>query len=255
MQQHFSNKSQLGAFGEFIYKKFCNSHGIYIERTNFCHTDFFIKSGDQRHSHYVDVKTTLRATDKYSGKRYHDEIAYELIVISRDEVFFTPDFNSILRNHGRVKLGTLDTLINEWEQDSDVVKKRKRITDQLLLSKLEDQCANSKYPRIRFVERGAASATRWTGTVDNLPGTQSTINNADATIFLEYQCKDFQEDLSRILFIPHGLITANKIQMRQPNKRQKNKGIDRVIDLPAFVAEYPEYVFATIASLRTFLQN
>ncbi len=43
---HFSNQSQLGVFGEFVYKKYCESLGFDIERTNFCHTDFLLHSKD-----------------------------------------------------------------------------------------------------------------------------------------------------------------------------------------------------------------
>jgi hypothetical protein len=254
MSIDFSNKSQIGAFGEFIYKKYCESLGFDIKRTNYCHTDFILITADTNQPKYVDVKATLKDKIKYQGKTYHDDIAYDLVSFSGGEVLLSPDQNSPLHTKGRHSLGTINEWLAKWDKKIEIDRKRESRLDKLALVNLKDLFSNAGYPRIRIVERGDAGK-RWTGTVDNLPGSLNVVNKNDATIFIEFSCEDFIEKVSKIYLIWHHLLHNNKIKMSKPSSRQAKKGIVEVIDLKVFVSEYPELVFDSLADLRSYVTN
>lgn len=251
----FSNKSQLGTFGEFIYKKYCESLGFGIERTNYCHTDFVLKTKNTSESQYVDVKASLKDKPKYQGKRYHVKIAYELMLFLEGEIFLSPDQNSPLHNKGRHSLGSIAEWLIKWEKNTEVINKRESRLDSLSLNNIKQLFSQANYPRIRIVERGDASGKRWTGTVDNLPGSTKVVKSNDATIFIEFGCEDFVEEVSKIYLIWHHLLHNKKIKMSKPNSRQAKKGIVEVIDMKAFVSEYPELVFDSLEDLRSYIKN
>ena len=251
----FSNKSQLGAFGEYVYKKYCESLGYSIERTNYCHTDFILRAPNASELQYVDVKATLSDKQKYQGKRYHNDIAYELMVFLEDEIFLSPDMNSPLHQMGRHSLGSISEWLSKWEKNTETVSKRATRLDSAVLNELNELFSKSRYPRLRIVERGDASGKRWTGTVDNLPGSPMIVNKNDATIFIEFGCEDFVEKVSRAYLIWHHLLYKKKIKMSNPSSRQAKKGIIEVIDLKAFLSEYPELVFNDIDALKTYIKS
>ena len=251
----FANKSQLGAFGEFVYKRYCESLGFKVDRTNYCHTDFILSHEKNDSSQFVDVKATLTNKAEYKGKRYHKEIAYELIVLFGDEILLSPDRNSPLYGEGRHSLGSIGDWLTQWDQNTEIVRKRERRLADSNIRDLKKLFSSTAYPKIRIVERGDASGKRWTGTVDNLPGSCDLIKKNDATIFIEFGCKDFVEEVSKIYLIWHHLLQRNKIKMAKLSSRQINKGIVEVIDLKAFVSEYPEFVFDNIATLNQYIKN
>ena len=251
----FSNKSQLGAFGEFIYKKYCESLGFGIERTNYCHTDFVLKTKNTSEPQYVDVKASLKDKPKYQGKRYHDKIAYELMLFLEGEIFLSPDQSSPLHNKGRHSLGSISEWLSKWEKNTEVTNKRESRLDSLSLNNIKQLFSQANYLGIRIVERGDASGKRWTGTVDNLPGSPKVVDSNDATIFIEFSCEDFVEKVSKIYLIWHHLLHTKKIKMSKPSSRQAKKGITEVIDLKLFLSEYPELVFDSLEDLRSYIKN
>ena len=251
----FSNKSQLGAFGEFIYKKYCESLGFGIERTNYCHTDFVLKTKNTSEPQYVDVKASLKDKPKYQGKRYHNKIAYELMLFLEGEILLSPDKNSPLHNKGRHSLGSIPEWLKKWEKNTEIVKKRAKRVDAKTFNELKELFSKSQYSRLRIVERGDASGKRWTGTVDNLPGSSDVINDNDVTLFMEFGCENFQEKLSKIYLIWHHSLKDGKIKMSKPNNMQLKKGIQEVIDLKAFASEFPELVFDSLEDLRSYINN
>jgi hypothetical protein len=255
MPINFSNKSQLGAFGEFVYKRYCESLGFHIDRTNYCHTDFTLKTADNSTNQYVDVKSTLLDKKKYQGKRYHKDISYELILFLENEILLSPDKNSPLFNKGRHSLGPISEWLPKWERNTEIVCKRKSMLYSSDLNDLKELFSKTDYPRIRIVERGDASAKRWTGTVDNLPGSQNVVSKSDVTIFIEFGCENFVEKVSKAYLIWHYLLRKEKIKMSKPNSRQAKKGIVEVIDLKAFVGEYPQLVFDNLDALKSYIEN
>lgn len=255
MPINFSNKSQLGAFGEYVYKRYCESLGFHIERTNYCHTDFTLKTADNSPNQYVDVKSTLSDKKEYQGKRYHKDISYELMLFLENEILLSPDKNSPLFNKGRHSLGPISKWLAEWEQNTEIVCKRESRLDSSDLNGLKELFSKTDYPRIRIVERGDASAKRWTGTVDNLPGSHNIVSKNDATIFIEFGCENFVEKVSKAYLIWHHLLHKKKIKMSKPNNRQAKKGIVEVIDLKAFVYEYPQLVFDNLDALKSYIRN
>ena len=251
----FSNRSQLGAFGEFVYKRYCESLGFHIVRTNYCHTDFSLKTADNSPNQYIDVKSTLSDKKEYHGKRYHKDISYELMLFLENEILLSPDKNSPLYDKGRHSLGSISSWLTKWELNTEIVSKRESKLDSSALNNLIELFSKTDYPRIRIVERGDASGKRWTGTVDNLPGSTKVVNSNDATIFIEFGCENFVVKVSRTYLIWHHLLHTRKIKMSKPSNRQIKKGIVEVIDLQAFVREYPELVFDNLDALMSYIKD
>ena len=255
MKGYFLNQSQLGAFGEFVYKTHCESLGLQIDRTNFCHTDFLVQSKGTNQSYYVDVKSTLSDKKKYQGKRYHDNIAYELLLILRGRVLIVPDHNSPLQSKSRHDLGEFSDWLAKWQENSEIAHKKESKLDDSIIMELKDLFSQMNCPRLRIVERGDASGKRWTGTVDNLPGSSTVIDSKDVTVFFKFGCEDFKEKISKIYLIWHSLLHAKQIKMQKPDSRQTKKGITEVIDLTAFTKDYPNLVFDNLDSIKSYLKN
>jgi len=252
---NFSNKSQLGSFGEFVYKSHCESLGFHIERTNYCHTDFLLRTGESDRPQYIDVKSTLSNKKSYKGTRYHEDISYDLIVILDNELFLVPDNKSPLNKKGIYLLGSISEWMTRWQQRTEIARTRKFRLEKKNQLELKDIFARAGYPRIRIVERGDASGKRWSGTVDNLPGSSKIVDGHDVTLFIEYGCEGFVEKVASIYLIWHHLLHNRKITMSKPNSRQSNKGIVEVVDLKAFKRERPELVFDGLEELKHFIES
>lgn len=249
----FKNLSVLGAFGEFVYKAFCESRGMRCQRTNYCHTDFLVTSNSCGLEVYVDVKSTQSLSNGYRGKRFHSQIVYDTIVVREGMVRLIPDAKSPHFELGPFELGTTNALLHQWQNTPKNAQKNKSILSEGLLRELRDFFVTSKYPRMRLIERGDASAKRWTGTVDNLPGSARVIDGSDVTVFVQYGCHDFKQAVSTIMLFPHELFRNNKIRMAEPCDRQRNKGITKVVDLKLFASDFPELVFSDVESLKHFV--
>lgn len=251
----FKNASTLGAFGEFVYKRFCETHGVVCERTNYCHTDFLVTRSQETVQIYVDVKTTQRHTHEYRGKRRHSEIVYESISVSKDIVTLIPDEKSPFKDKGVIQIGYLRDLHQEWLSNEEASKRNNSMISKEEISELRNIFSKTKFPKVRIVERGDASQSRWTGTVDNLPGTDETIKKSDITLFIQYGCFDFQQIISSITIFPHELFLSELAPMLEPSQRQRNKGIKQVVDLHAYRNKHPEFLFQNLEKLKNFVMK
>lgn len=251
----FKNSSALGAFGEFVYQQFCEANGFVCERTNYCHTDFLVKPNREAAQIYVDVKTTQGAPHEYRGKRYHSEIAYDSITVNKDIVNLIPDKKSPFKAHEFIEIGNTKDLYQKWRNTNKKNKRNDSTMQEDEFLKLKVIFSKTKYPKIRIVERGDASQKRWTGTVDNLPGSDTTIKRSDATLFIQYGCIEFEQKISRIMLFPHELFFNGSISMLEPSQRQKNKGIKHVVDLDLYKNKYPEMIFSDLESLINFVKK
>ncbi len=103
---------------------------------------------------------------------------------------------------------------------------------------------------IAVVCRGSVSQTRWSAKPDNLPGSQKLIDKYPATIFVQLAYDEFhgRENISKIFFIDHKDL-GKKIKLVEPDKRQKKKGIHKVVDFKAFQEELPEFIFKNLSEI------
>lgn len=254
MTEFFKNTSQLGAFGEFAYKRFCERQGYSAERTNYCHTDFLVTHKVSGKRLYIDVKASCSAVDGYKNKRFGKDIVYETILVLDGRVTLIPDRGSFFYEMGKKDLGELDQLVAEWSSSHKPKATRKRALSDEAFSRLKSAFGASPYPRFRLVERGDASSKRWTGTVDNLPGSASTQSKFDATVFVQYGCLNFQQHVLKVMLIPHRLLWERRVAMSEPSPRQRNKKISEVMDLECYECKFPEYVFEGLDQLVDFVQ-
>lgn len=257
MDSPFTNCSQLGSFGEFVYKRFVEQQGYKVERTNFCHTDFLVSIAHERF--YVDVKSFPRKNDRYRGRRHHSEIIYDMILVYDGVVHIVPDDRSPFKSLGAQKIESLETLVDAWRTKTASPGKKRGVGAGDVRNDLAEAFAAAGFPDWRLVERGDASRTRWSGTVDNLPGTLSTIDTYDATLFIQYGCEFsggvFTQSKVEFMLFPHRMIGDGQVPMRTPNKRQQDKGIERVVDLQKFRHEHSELVFKRIEDLKSYLKK
>jgi hypothetical protein len=168
-------------------------------------------------------------------------------------VQLTPDKMSLIRSSTPIRLGILSQLYELWMGST-----RKSAIQHISVGKVEhseirSMLAEKGYMRVRMVERGEASASRWTGTVDNLPGSQRIIDANDATVFIQYKCQEFRQVVARITFIPHYLIREGRVAMKSPVRRQADKGIEQLVDLEAYFATYSYLTFANLERFKKFL--
>lgn len=255
MDEFFRNTSQLGAFGEFVYKRFCEKQGHCVERTNYCHTDFLVTHKGTGKQIYVDVKASYTAVHGYKNKRFGKDIVYDTILVSAGRVTLIPDDGSFFRDKGKRDLGPIDQLVAEWSSSHKTKATRKRALSDESFSRLKAAFSVSPYPRFRLVERGDASSKRWTGTVDNLPGSRSTQSKFDATVFVQYGCLNFQQFVSKVMLIPHRLLLERSVKMTKPSSRQSKKKISEVMDLVCYECKFPEYVFEGLDQLVDFVEE
>lgn len=256
-----ANRSKLGAFGEYLYANFSASHGFSVRRTNFCHTDFLLTS-EAGGTVYVDVKTSDSRTGGYSGKREHPAIVYESILLIGDGVFLFPDEKSPFNCGGKLRLGSLDDLYDDWREahQSNSLRDVSQLASQKFsAAAFKGLFRSTRFKRVRVVQRGSASDSRWSGTVDNLPGSSSVIDSYDATVFVSYSCvfRDgiFVEDVQKVYFFEHLDIRRGVIPMLPSNSRQLKKGFSEHICLESYSEAFPGYVFSNYEGFRVFVES
>lgn len=156
---YLKNNSQLGSFGEFVYKKFAESLGITAQKVNILEHDFVLN--DQ---YKVDVKTSCTEKTRYTGKRVANDICYDLIVVFNGFVTIYPDKNSPLKKHYGVCIGESDVLEQEWLSSKKMTYQKKKesgrnkykLSRDLLASQIRLIFKGTSYHRIRFVFRGSS---------------------------------------------------------------------------------------------------
>jgi len=251
----FNNKSQLGAFGEYVYKTYCESIGFNCKRTNYCHTDFMISNQANGEVKYIDVKTTLAKKNRYSGVRYGEDIAYDLVYVNEDYVYIYPDKNSPLFSNTSIKVGEVAELEKHWRQYQPSEAKLLNERDIEIFEELKGIFKDTKYKKIRLIQRGDASQKRWSGTIDNLPGSESLLSKYSATVFVQFGCSGFAQIVDHIIFFPHEFISTGAVKMGKLTDRQHKKGIKEVIDISMYKNDHPDYVFKSLEDVRVFSQS
>ena len=243
---HFKNSQALGSFGEFCYSKFTKAKGIEIEKVGILEYDFNVCN-----SLKVDVKTTQSKKIKYSGKRVREDISYDIISVINDKVTIYPDSSSPLLKFSGCVIGDLSSLYDEWllsKSNKNILIKTQNIHKQK--RNLIDNCIKSYFPdkKIRVVFRGSVSKTRWSSSPDNLPGSPSNVKNYDVTIFVQMITGSEFEEINRIYLFNHD--DFNNIKMKEPDRRQSNKGVLKVIDYEWYELNFPTFVFNNLEELQ-----
>jgi len=250
------DKHSIGSFGEFIYKEFAKSKNFKVIKTNIGETDIELYSNEIKY--LIDVKATKNDTDGYKGPRYKNNTLYEQVVISNKYIKINPDKNSPLKSYKKedLILNNFDELFKKWKSYKSLPKpinsyqKNRNEIKKKIINIFKEKNIN-----IRVVCRGSVSLTRWSAKPDNLPGSQKIINKYPATIFVQLAYNDNEsENISKIFFIDHKNL-GKKIKLVEPDKRQKNKGIHKVIDFKAFQEELPEFIFKNLSDFKLFVKK
>lgn len=250
------NKQKKGSFGEYIYREFAKSKKFEVSQTNIVDTDVKLKFNEIEYE--VDVKTTEINSGGYKGARYRENILYEQVVITNSYAKINPDNNSPFKKYDKKDLiiNNIDELFNEWKNFKNVNKPTNSYQNfrNEIKKKVYDLFIK-KNITVRVVCRGSVSLTRWSAKPDNLPGSQKIIDKYPATVFVQFAYKDNQsEKISNIFYIDHKDI-GEKIKLIEPDKRQKKKGVSKVIDFEAFKRDIPELVFKNLSDLETFVKK
>jgi len=250
------DKHSIGSFGEFIYKEFAKSKNFKVIKTNIGETDIELYSNEIKY--LIDVKATKNDTDGYKGPRYKNNTLYEQVVISNKYIKINPDKNSPLKSYKKedLILNNFDELFKKWKSYKSLPKPiNKYQKNRNEIKKKIINIFKEKNINIRVVCRGSVSLTRWSAKPDNLPGSQKIINKYPATIFVQLAYNDNEsENISKIFFIDHKNL-GKKIKLVEPDKRQKNKGIHKVIDFKAFQEELPEFIFKNLSDFKLFVKK
>jgi hypothetical protein len=243
------SKSSIGSFGEFLYFEYTTSLGFDISRVSLREVDFVIHDKDKIKEYKIDVKTTVKNKVKYTGTRFYEDVIYDLIVIYEGMIKIIPDSRSPLILYGSRKLGSLEEKYKAWIEFKNANKKIKSERNDWLLSRLEIKKEIVNHFRklgleARVVFRGSVSRTRWNSSPDNLPGSQAIISKYNITIYIQLRTEYDVEVVHRIFSLPHDKL--GEMPFISSNNRQKNKGIDNVIDWDKFIIEFKSNVFDDI---------
>jgi hypothetical protein len=250
------NDQLKGSFGEYIYREFAKSKNFKVIQTNIAETDVELYLNGIKY--IIDVKATETDTDGYKGIRSKKNIVYEQIVITNNYAKINPDTNSPFKNYTKedLILKNIDELFQKWKNNKNVEKpinSYQKYRNEI--KKKISHLFKEKNINIRVVCRGSVSLTRWSAKPDNLPGSQKMIDKYPATVFVQLGYNDNQnEKISNIFFINHKDL-GKKIKLIEPDKRQKKKGITKVIDFKAFREEIPELIFKNLSDLASFVKK
>ena len=228
----FENNSQQGEFGEYLYIKFCKEYNIGCNRVNKFGRDIDLANAK------IDVKTS-RTKKNWSDKKYKPYVKYDVIFIDidSDSVYLYPEKDSPLRKdfYG-VRLGELTDLYDEWKTNQ---YEEKATLDPIEQERKEFLQRVSKKFRLRpLLYR--VDTHKWIGYPDNIPGSWEKY---DATIFLRIKFdweKDKIGEIKYYLFLSHEM---DSYPDARPTKRQRKKGIKRIIDLEEFEKTFPRNIF------------
>jgi len=243
------SKSSLGSFGEFLYFEYATSLGFDISRVSLREVDFVVHDKDNIKEYKIDVKTTIKNKIKYTGTRFYQDVTYDLIVIYEGMIKVVPDTTSPLLLYGSRELGSLEEKYKVWIEFKNANKKIKSERNDWLLSRLEMKREIVNHFRrsglvARVVFRGSVSRTRWNSSPDNLPGSQAIISKYNITIYIQLKTEYDVEVVHRIFVLPHDKLGG--MPYLPSNNRQKNKGIDNVIDWNEFKIKFNSNVFDDI---------
>ena len=234
------NKHEKGSFGEYVFAQFLNKKEISYKRVNRFGRDFEILIKDQKYK--IDLKTSSRHkiwnNKKYSKYNVH----YDVIFIDEKSenipLELYPDQSSPLyKNFYGYKLGYLKDLKKKFDTTikKNNEKSKKYDPSYLIKNKIKGLGKN-----IRVLYR--IDTHDWKGFPDNLPG---SYKKYDATVFLRLKFdwnKDEPSFEKGYLLLTQDLIN-NKYPLIEAQQRQKNKGINQVINWTEFKKNFDNLCF------------
>ena len=247
-----SNHSILGSFGEFVYGKICEQERVEHEISHILETDFRVNFRGKLFE--VDVKTTRPHTSFAKAKKYpkrNKSICYDLLVVGLDGVSLYPDPDSWISEVRSFDRSQSEELLSQWQESiQSVIRKSSSnnpATEARRLLKRQIENSFRTQQLVRVIIRGQVSDTRWKDAPDNLIPKPSQLVKFQATIFLQFQTTGREEVLKKILYLDHDHIAA--WPTLDASDRQKNKGIDRVLDLQNFEVLFANSVFTSVDDL------
>ncbi len=258
----FSNSS-LGNFGEYVYRRFAEGEGYTVYKFGIQERDFEISAPGCDRVWSVDVKATRTGVHPYSGKRFIPGCLYEMVCISDDgNVYLSADEKSPFAGKAR-RLGALAELYKLWQEGRlerknvrhlksgkvDPYRARRKKIGSIIKAAYKESMGQ----RVRVVWRGRVSKTRWSSSPDNLPGSASTIARHDATVFIQTDTQDNQEQIDCLIFIQHGHI--DDLPLKAPDARQVRKGIRRVLDVQQYIERFPQNSYRSLETLLASIKK
>jgi hypothetical protein len=210
---------------------------------------------------FIDVKSTIKDTQGYKGNRPQRRFNYyyDQVVINEKYIKLNPDKDSPIKKYNDLILENPSKFFNEWktaEKEKKYLtiaeKKRKEIKKKI------EEIFYNKNIKIRVLDRGEVSEKGW-GTKqkpDNIPGSEKHYKKFTATILIQYIDKnETEEEISKILYFKHNEF-GYKIKLIEPfSKRQKDKGVYKIIDYDDFEKNNSEYIFKNLNELIIFAKN
>ena len=244
------NKSLLGDFGEFVYREYAKKKQFEVKQTNIAETDVELIKNNR--SYFVDVKSTWSKQGGYKGPRSRDNVSYDQVYINDDYIKIFPDKNSPLKINTEIVIEDTDLMLHNWKNKKPNKEKKNNLYQDYRsnLKKKLKLFFEQNSLKARIVLRGSVSLTKWSAKPDNLPGSTSVIKKYLFTIFIQLKYKsDNEEEISNIFLIPHDQLNKN-IKLVDSDKRQKRKGIFKVIDFDHFKQNNEDLMFDSIEKLK-----
>ena len=242
----FKNTSQQGDFGEYLYIEFCKKNNIDCDRVNRLGRDIDLANVK------IDVKTTYNQNQKnWSDKKYKPHVKYDVIFIDKVNysVYLYPEKDSPLRkDFYEVKLGELTDLYDEWKTSQYEGKDKFDLIEYERKEFL--QRVSKKFRLRRLLYR--VDTHKWIGYPDNIPGSW---DKYDATIFLKIKF-DWEKD--KIGEIKYYLFLSDEMDLypdAKPTKRQREKGIKKIIDLEEFEKTFSRNIFTNRDKLINYINT
>ena len=234
------NNQEKGSLGEFVFNKFLNEKKIKFQRVNRFGRDFEIEINGRKNK--IDLKTSSKYKIWKNKKYAKNDVYYDVIFIDENNegnpVLLYPDIRSPLhKKFYGYKLGDLSDLRNKFDESKFLTtsKNNKYDPSYSFKNKIKKLGKN-----IRILYR--VDTHDWKGFPDNLPG---SYKKYDATVFLRLK---FDWNKDKPIFEEGFLLLSkdldrNKYPLTDAQKRQKNKGIEKVINWEDFRNRFRDLCF------------
>ena len=247
------NNTNLGNFGEFIYRGYLEKLNFEVEQVNTQETDVRLKKLNK--VYLVDVKSTRSLKGIYNGKRSKNNVIYERVLILNDIAIIFPDKTSPLYNFNQsIIIKNINKKFNDFRKAN---REKRNIANRNNAHKsywdnkmkiIENLFYKKKY-KVRARYRGTSNLKGWSDKPDNIPGKEKVINKFDATIFIQLKDNKNMDAIKKIYFIPHKLLGI-KIALAQPTQRQIKNGFDKILDWGDFNNHNKDLIFNSFKNFK-----
>jgi len=273
------NNARLGSLGEHLaieyYKNRVPLAKIRPVRRE--RRDLIIENPDNSTTRAIDIKARRLTNEMWSRNKlipYYAEripgVDYEQVFFFADRAVFIDPFYSRQENVGILKSWDMPSLAKEysaWRSDGCKNKSSKntfiepaRMKDRIgprgekIKAEIENwyQDSFSAAKPCRVLYRGPGNPKMF-GKRDlphNLPGNKSDVENFSSTVFVQTE-KNMQrtQEIEFIVAYPNRYL--KKLPLQEGSKMAKQKGYDRVLDLPLVLYSYRECVFQDADNLMS----